>query len=337
MMCPTTDGLFREGILLHSAFIQALHSRPKVTSRLSKESPNWVSHGKLWMWNSGKAWGEITLEGGGGLVLLPQTIFWASYICLPWLKSLVYGVDGLPENRSSFALEVAPRVDSWNSLILHIWDQWTSESPWIPCEFWCKQQTTRVLNGFEPYLKLKVPSWQLLWPVVRPTWLGNGHFPAHPDHWDQRWNHRTAPWPGKSHRARVPWIDLSILLDSSCFFFPIFSAVPVICSELASSGIYPVFLFCFFLVLFFKVCGSWFRASTLCGRRRGWAVTGRCFSGSDWISMICRLKPPSSPSFARSSPTMSLVTSRRRENGKKKKHFACDESLRIFQILSNGP
>ena len=289
------------------------------------------------MWNSGKAWGEITLEGGGGLVLLPQTIFWASYICLPWLKSLVYGVDGLPENRSSFALEVAPRVDSWNSLILHIWDQWTSESPWIPCEFWCKQQTTRVLNGFEPYLKLKVPSWQLLWPVVRPTWLGNGHFPAHPDHWDQRWNHRTAPWPGKSHRARVPWIDLSILLDLSCFFFPIFSAVPVICSELASSGIYPVFLFCFFLVLFFKVCGSWFRASTLCGRRRGWAVTGRCFSGSDWISMICRLKPPSSPSFARSSPTMSLVTSRRRENGKKKKHFACDESLRIFQILSNGP
>ena len=304
MMCPTTDGLFREGILLHSAFLQTLHSRPKVTSRLSKESPNWVSHGKLWMWNSGKAWGEITLEGGGGLVLLPQTIFWASYICLPWLKSLIYGVDGLPENRSSFALEVAPLVDSWNSLILHIWDQWTSESPWTPCEFWCKQQTTRVLNGFEPYLKLKVPSWQLLWPVVRPTWLGNGHFPAHPDHWDQRWNHRTAPWPGKSHRARVPWIDLSILLDLSCFFFPFLQRV--ICS--VPNWLHPestlFFLFCFFF------CANWryvdhdleLRLYVVDGEA---GPTGRFFSGSDWIlvkiddlqvettifTKFCKIKP----------------------------------------------
>lgn len=149
MMCPTTDGLFREGILLHSAFLQALHS-PRWRPDYQRSRQTGFLMGSFGCEILGRPGAKSPLEGGGGMVLLPQTFFlgklYISSICLPWLKSLIYGVDGLPENRSSFALEVAPLVDSWISLILHIWDQWTSESPWIPCEFWCKQQNNQ---GFE--------------------------------------------------------------------------------------------------------------------------------------------------------------------------------------------
>ena len=270
MMCPTTDGLFREGILLHSAFLQTLHSRPKVTSRLSKESPNWVSHGKLWMWNSGKAWGEITLEGGGGLVLLPQTIFWASYICLPWLKSLIYGVDGLPENRSSFALEVAPLVDSWNSLILHIWDQWTSESPWIPCEFWCNSK----LPGF--------------WMVLSHT--SNSRFQVDSScglWWGQRGletaiSQLTQTIEISDEITGQPHDLENLIVQEFPGSICRFSWIWAVSFSHFCSGSYVLFrtgfirnLPCFFCSAFFlcklKVCGSWFRASTLCGRRRGWA------------------------------------------------------------------
>lgn len=64
MMCPTTDCLFFGNTTENAACLYGLG--PEVTFQLSKVSPNWVSPGKLWTWNSGKAvapaWGRNMLK-----------------------------------------------------------------------------------------------------------------------------------------------------------------------------------------------------------------------------------------------------------------------------------